>query len=301
MAALKRFKSSLGKKAYATNDFRNGLQLLPSKQALNHKNVSLNQRLVHYLAFDIDHTNPIAWQDACLPQPTLNIISNDNLHSHCLYELKTPFPKTLKANQKVIQWAAGIERGYQRRLEADKNYAGLIVKNPMHKQWRLITHDRTYSLAELDNSLDFEDKAHRIKSELSGLGRNCDLFDRLRVWAYRNVPKYNSYQKWRLEVFTKAHELNDFAFPLPINEVKHTANSVMKWTWNRKADFDYNPDDPFRDFSFETVNKMNKEIEINGLPFRGKYKGVYERTGLSVRTVSDYINVYVKNIVNNYK
>jgi len=301
MAALKRFKSSLGKKAYATNDFRNGLQLLPSNQALNCSHLSLNQRLIHYLAFDIDHDNPLIWQDTCLPQPTLNIINTKNTHSHFLYELKTPFPKTSSSNQKIIKWAAGLERGYQRRLNADRGYAGLIVKNPMHKQWRVISSNKTYSFEDLDSNLDFEDKAHYDRREASGLGRNCELFDHLRAWAYRSVPKYSSYQKWRLEVFTKAHELNDFAFPLPSNEIRSTAQSVMKWTWDRKADFDYNPDDPFRDFSFETVNKMNKEIEINGLPVRGECSGVYKRTGLSKRTVGSFIKVYVNHMVNIHK
>ena len=228
MAAVQRFKNSLGKKAYCCNSFENGLRLLPSNIALNHSHISLNQRLVHYLAFDVDHDNVLAWQDNGLPQPTLNIINNSNGHSHCLYELQVPFPKTIKSNQRVVKWAAGIERGYQRRLDADRSYAGLIIKNPVHKSWRVIEHDRVYKLSDLDNSLDFEDKAFNTRTEVSGLGRNCDLFDRLRKWAYRNVCKYERYELWRLAVFTKAHELNDFTTALPVNEIKHTAHSLVQ-------------------------------------------------------------------------
>jgi len=90
-AAVQRFKNSLGKKAYCCNSFDSGIRLLPASHALNHKHISLNQRLVHYLAFDIDHDNTLAWQDNGLPQPTLNIINNSNGHSHCLYELQSPF------------------------------------------------------------------------------------------------------------------------------------------------------------------------------------------------------------------
>ena len=71
----------------------------------------------------------------------------------------------------------------------------------------------------------------------------------------------------------------------------------MKWTWARRVQFDYDPANPFAKFNHATIATMEAEIQEHGLPFRGQYQGVYERTGLSKNTVGDYIRAYVKSIM----
>lgn len=72
--------------------------------------------------------------------------------------------------------------------------------------------------------------------ETSGLGRNCDLFDRLRYFAYRKVLKFKKSgglaEAWRARLFSVASGMNgDFARPLSDLEVRGIAKSVAKWTW----------------------------------------------------------------------
>ena len=68
-----------------------------------------------------------------------------------------------------------------------------------------------------------------------GVGRNCTVFEELRLWAYKWVLEYKrnkaSYTQWHSAVFEQAERLNAFAMPLPFGEIKHLVKSVAKWTW----------------------------------------------------------------------
>jgi hypothetical protein len=82
-----------------------------------------------------------------------------------------------------------VERGIARRLAADRLYAGLITKNPVHPYWRVEwRRDEPYTLAELAGWLFFEDMRPDPTIEVTfGAGRNVTVFDELRQIAYREV------------------------------------------------------------------------------------------------------------------
>lgn len=68
----------------------------------------------------------------------------------------------------------------------------------------------------------------------SGLGRNCTLFDTLRVWAYKAVTDYwkpNGEPAWAKAVRERAHAYNVFPEPLQPKEVEQIAKSVSGWVW----------------------------------------------------------------------
>ena len=74
------------------------------------------------------------------------------------------------------------------RLKADPGYSGLIAKNPLSERWRTTWHAPfPYSLEQLNADLTQLDKQKLRKEEYWGAGRNCTLFDELRVIAYRKV------------------------------------------------------------------------------------------------------------------
>ena len=84
--------------------------------------------------------------------------------------------------------------------------------------------------------LDASDKRRRAtpKRAQVGLGRNCNLFNSLRTWAYRWVGEYRSRgsDMWHAAVLDKAERLNTFNDPLPASEIRATAKSTARWTWN---------------------------------------------------------------------
>ncbi|MDF5351227.1 primase C-terminal domain-containing protein, partial [Vibrio parahaemolyticus] len=117
----------------------------------------------------------------------------------------------------------------------DRGFAGLLTKNPLHPHWQNeFWTEYEYTLDELAEYLDL--KGHPLRgSETSGLGRNCELFDNTRQWAYRAIREYwapNYKRKWNAAVYDKVESTNSqFNVPLPVSEVKAIAKSIANWTY----------------------------------------------------------------------
>ena len=192
--------------------------------------------------FDIDREGAVfAHEDHNVATPNFVVINPDNGHGHAIYGLSIPVTTSEASHIKPVQYAEAIERGYLEALGADRGYSGLICKNPHHAAWKLWEgHPDTYSLGDLADYLDMEAIKKLSwpdnRSETYGLGRNVDLFDRLRKWSYKHVrtaKETGTLGSWFNLTINKAMTLNDYVNPLPISEITATAKSVSKWTWNR--------------------------------------------------------------------
>ncbi len=74
--------------------------------------------------------------------------------------------------------------------------------------------------------------------EVSGLGRNCAMFDMVRFWAYQAVRQYlnSGFDNWHRAVLEQAMSANGaFLEPLPYSEVKATAKSTSRRVWRNHA------------------------------------------------------------------
>lgn len=76
----------------------------------------------------------------------------------------------------------------------------------------------------------------------SGVGRNVDLFDYLRKWAYTRRGSYQDQAEWEAVVLDRAILRNEDKIAneytrgaLSHNEVTHIARSVARWTWRNIA------------------------------------------------------------------
>ena len=74
----------------------------------------------------------------------------------------------------------------------------------------------------------------------SGVGRNVDIFDRLRCWGYRAIKHYwaDEQEAWLEAVAIKATDLNlalenESREPLPEKEIRRLARSVAWWIWRK--------------------------------------------------------------------
>ena len=134
-----------------------------------------------------------------------------------------------------MKYLAAIESAMTEKLQADRGFAGLLTKNPLHGHWQTeIWTEHEYTLDELADYLDL--KGHPRKGiESSGLGRNCELFDSVRQWSYKAIrefwaPNYKRY--WNSAVYAHVEALNtQFKVPLPVSEVKAIAKSIANWTY----------------------------------------------------------------------
>jgi hypothetical protein len=258
-SALAHFKRWVPKCPFATDNPRKGVWRHVKPAALRRRYIQPNEVMTWCLTFDCDHDAAFwAAEEGLLPPPNLAVLNPDNGRGHLSYFLKTPVPRTDCSRVRPMKYLAKIERGMVKRLDADRGYAGLITKNPLCADWRVIErHNHLYGLGELDEYLHAQNCVAPPKREASGLGRNCALFDDLRQYAYSEVLEFkadgNPSQAFEHAVHDQAAMINSqFTSPLPFPEVQATARSVFKWVW---ANFD---DAAFRQRQSELGQRGNE-------------------------------------------
>ncbi len=196
------------------------------------------------LRFDIDtEGGGAAWIEAELPAPNLVVVNPRNGHAHLIYQLgawvQTDFsdPRRLK----VIRYAAAIERAYTEALGADRAYPGRFQHNPLSEAYvTKIGREAPYSLDELAQYVDLTTLPPK-KSPSTGIGRNVEIFDRLRHWAYVAVADWRvgTYDAWYRAVADRGEPIaadvgaESPRGPLKANEVGHIVKSVARWVWER--------------------------------------------------------------------
>lgn len=235
------FSSRLPNKPYCTDDLAAGLLIRSKASATKRRYIQHNPPpILAFMVYDLDRPDSaLAWNDALLPVPAWVSVNPENGHSHIAYGLIAPVARTDAARAAPLRLAAAIEAAYGAKLDADRGYSGLITKNPMHPHWHVYypateaANFGYYDLAELAEYVTLPNKLPKGR-EAAGIGRNVCLFDSLRIWSYSAVRVHwrpNGFKAWQSAVLEKAESLNQFAEPLPYAEIKATAKSVAKWTW----------------------------------------------------------------------
>jgi len=196
------------------------------------------------LRFDIDtEGGGAAWIEAELPAPNLVVVNPRNGHAHLVYLLgawvQTDFGDSRRL--KVVRYATAIEHAYAAALGADPAYTGRFHHNPLSDAYvTKIGRDAPYSLDELARYVDLNEPA-RKKNPPTGIGRNVEIFDRLRRWAYVAVADWRigSYDAWYGAVADRGGQIaadvgaESPRGPLKANEVGHIVKSVARWVWER--------------------------------------------------------------------
>jgi len=233
---LSLFNTSLPAKPYCADDLDYGLVIRTANNAIKKRYIQHNKPTsVHWLTFDCDYPGAIEkLTDDGLPMPNLAVLNRKNGHSHLLYGLEVPVHRTTVARAKPLNFLAKVEYALREKLSADFGYSGLIVKNPNHADWLTYELNSTsFDLAELSEYLILPEKLPK-KALLVGLGRNCSLFETLRRWAYANVLNFRlsgNFEGFKDAVLCQSIALNTFPQPLPLSEIRSTAKSISKWTW----------------------------------------------------------------------
>lgn len=241
-------KKNLPPKPYCTDDLLFGLQIRPAEQAIKKRYIQPNKPTdLRWLVYDIDSPTAIVdWQDRPVPAPNITTLNPQNGHAHLFYGLEVPVYLQAGARVNPIRYVSSIDVALTQTLEADPNYAKLIAKNPLHSHWdSSIWREQSYTLDELADYLDlssFKDKRTRLPEV--GLGRNCNLFDSTRFWAYREIrkPPVDSLfaEFYTLDDFIRRCQNyailhNTFEIPLDIRECETIGKSVGKWVYNHMS------------------------------------------------------------------
>jgi Replicase family/Primase C terminal 1 (PriCT-1) len=226
----------------AADVLADGVYRRPREQALHYAHIEFNTRgRLSWLVFDQDTDESFeCWERANLPAPNFYSQNRSNGHGHLGYCLNTPIGMLGLSRERPIMLAADVQRGMTRRLGADPAYANRLAKNPTSKRWLTSWYaPKPYDLRDLLGALDRRDlRRPATRTEVSGISRNCDLFDALRAYAYANARAFKRTgrrsEAWQHQLFREAQAINlGFASPLSFAEVRQIARSVARWTWGR--------------------------------------------------------------------
>ena len=230
------FRERLPAKPYHTDDLGAGLKVRSAERAALARYIQPNGPTHRFwLVYDIDRPGAaIDWSDRGAPPPSITAKNPENGHAHLIYGLETSVRTAPDAKSAPLRYAAAVDCALQRVLGADLGYSGLICKNPLHPHWQVTTWEpRLYTLADLDSWLDLQPAQDRRKRLPDyGLGRNCNLFEQLRLWAYRAIRQgWPDFEQWQAACLDRALMYNaGFTASLDHQEVRHVARSVAKWT-----------------------------------------------------------------------
>jgi hypothetical protein len=230
------FRDRLPAKPYHTDDLRTGLGINRARYAALCRYIQPNGPTHKWwLVYDVDRPGAaIDWSDRNCPPPSITAKNPENGHAHLIYGLETSVRTAPDAKSHPLRYAAAIDFALQRALDADPQYSGLICKNPLHPYWQVTSFEpHLYTLNELDGWLDLsEAKDRRRRLPDYGLGRNCNLFEQTRLWAYRAIRQgWPDFDRWQAAVEQRALMYNaGFSAPLDHTEVRHVARSIARWT-----------------------------------------------------------------------
>ena len=261
---VEKFYEKLPHKPYCSDDLEYGVIIRPKRTAIHKLYIQHNPPcLITSLVFDIDRTDAFfSWFDANLPTPTWIAKNRLNGHSHIGYMLSAPVCTTHRAKQNVIEYLAKIEQAYSLALGADRGYSGLITKNPCHGTWEnYISGVEPYELNYLADFVELDELKTDLK-EVSGLGRNCMMFDTVRYWAYKAIRAYrgSTFDIWLGSVLEQCQNANSaFIKPLPYSEVKATAKSIARYCWKKDV-YHYQ----------EFIDRQSRKGKLGGRPSLGE-------------------------------
>ncbi|MCD9477373.1 RepA protein [Photobacterium phosphoreum] len=228
------FIESLPTKPYCTNEL--GVTFIrPKATAITKKYIQVNRPSTDfYLVFDLDYEySALAWSFLNLPPPAWITKNPKNGHCHLAYALSAGVCTSSRARLAPLKYLAAIQSAYTQALKADRSYARLLTKNPLHEAWQTTWWtDEKYTLDYLADFVDLT--GHPLKGkECHGLGRNCELFECVSNWAYKAIREYwspNYQSKWQEAVLSHTEALNSqFVVPLPYSEVKSISKSIANF------------------------------------------------------------------------
>jgi hypothetical protein len=232
-----RFYEWLPAKPYCT-DLLGGLTIRPKSVAAQKAYIQYNPiHRAYWLCFDLDYPQRRYWyEESAVPVPNIEVRNRRNEHSHIFYLLDPAVFTLRNARRKPLELAADVDRGLTEVLKADPGYGKLIGKNPLcEERWEvLVWQSKAWCLYELVEWIPRGIlKRQPGPREVTGLGRNCTVFEKSRHYAYSRWrgQGFENYGLLFENVYKMAMDCNSgFISPMQEREVRCIVRSICKWT-----------------------------------------------------------------------
>ncbi|MER5748059.1 replication initiation protein [Streptomyces sp. NPDC002225] len=214
--------------------------------AMTRRYVEANPSAIsNLLVVDVDHSDAVLRAVSSVgshPLPNAVVENPVNGHAHAVWALAEAVTRTEDARRKPLAYAAAVTEGLRRALDGDAAYSGLMTKNPLHTDWSTEwLHGGLHTLGGLEEALSGHMPPARwretkwFRTNITGLGRNCSIFETARTWAYREVRHhFGSPDTLHTAIHAEVQTRNaEFAEPLPAVEARAIANSIHRWITTR--------------------------------------------------------------------
>lgn len=228
------------------------MRVRPRNQAIGYEYIQLDLPTARCsIVLDIDRgEEPTFWNttECSLPPPNRIVQDPETSRLHYQADLAIPVRRSGKLlKPKALFWLDNLQREMIRISGADAHVGHVVTKNPLHPHWLVYEFKKEpYELDELASWIDIprtewwkRKSADAIKT---AEGRNCDLFDEVRHYAYSTVNEWRANrhrEAFLAHILNHTESLNVALFGshpfgrLPPHEVRSIAKSVGNWTWER--------------------------------------------------------------------
>ena len=140
------------------------------------------------LVLDCDNPEAMRRGLAELPDPNWIVRRVANGHAHPAWTLAAPIHRYPASRIEPLRYLANLADYYGHAMGADPGFAGVLAHNPAPRyrqdQFRTTWGRRApYTLDDLASVIPFRWEPPAVRQ--TGIGRNCDLFHDLMIWAGR--------------------------------------------------------------------------------------------------------------------
>ena len=227
--------------------------------ALKHEHIQPNhENMWKFIVIDDDVNSPDAYLDLPVPPPNMVVINPESGHCQRWYFLANGVSRTSMSKRTIQDYYLKTLFKLTAIYHGDAAYNGNLARNPVHpKHICLYPRLKPYTLNELNSGMgisksDYEKgnldqseaflriqeycRKNKKMSDNMGAGRNCTIFDILRVKAYKIHCEYSTETDFANDLQFEAQKINQNYFPnnlLPHNELKHISKSIARYCFTK--------------------------------------------------------------------
>lgn len=195
-----------------------------------------------YIIVDIDNENIFGFEKLDIPNPNFIVKNNDKNGGHLFWVLD----RVCTSKYYIKLWR-DIQKYFTKVLDGDAKNVGSIGKNPYNSlDFEYIEiYPHYYTLKELSSFVPEEIEEKQVQEELPFFrdyktinkkgkvvsnGRNVDLFNTSRVFAYQLIKEDIDTINFKFKLLNKIkEENNNFSCPLKNKEVLDIYKSIVKY------------------------------------------------------------------------
>lgn len=275
-----------------------------------------------YIIVDVDHEDLFKFENINIPKPNFIVKNKNKEGGHLFWVLDK-----VATNEYYIKLWRDIQKYFSSVLDGDPHNVGSIGKNPynsldfeyieIYPYYYNIKNLHSFVIPEEKQVQDelpyFKDyKTINNKQKIISSGRNVDLFNTSRVFAYALIKEDIDTINFKFKLLNKIkEENNNFSNPMKNSEVMDIYKSIVKYCLKNWSAIKHNKKEKKVKIEENMSNKeklqlgqkytskvrVNKtQLEIEKAILEMKEKGIK----INITNLADYTKIH-RNTIRNYK